>query len=406
MSSEPVVISGLGCVSPFGLGVDLLWESLVAGKDGIHPIERFDPAEHRVKVAGMVPESAVAAMDFPEDPTLRSADLGLRFSAWAVREALTSAGLTQSDLPPADTALVMATNFGPAEACEEMYASAAYGTEPDEEAIRESLLGHATACLGNLWGIAGPRVTLSLSCASGNAALGYATDLVRAGRAKVAVVCGYDVISEYCWSGLLALRTMTTDKVRPFDKNRSGTIFGEGAGAIVLETKSHARSRGREARVELAGHHTNNNAFHLTAPDKDGSSIVRAMMRALEDARVGPGEVDHVNAHATSTKYNDASETAAIKAVLGKRASEIPVNGIKSMIGHLMGAASIVETLVTARTIETGIVPPTINYQTPDPDCDLHYCTAGAEKHDVRCAISNSSGLGGSNSAVVLRRMP
>ena len=406
MSNEPVVITGMGCVSPYGLGVDLLWESLVAGKDAIHPIERFDAAESRVKVAGMVPEATLAAMDFPEDPSLATADLGLRYSAWAVREALGAAGLTQSDLPPADTALVMATNFGPSEACEEMYASAAYGTEPDAEALRESLLGHATAYLAGLWGINGPRATLSLSCASGNAALGYATDLVRAGRAKVAVVCGYDVLSEYCWSGLLALRTMTTDKVRPFDKGRSGTIFGEGAGAVVLETKSHAKSRSRDPRVELAGHHSNNNAFHLTAPDKDGASIVRAMMRALEDARVGPGEVDHVNAHATGTKYNDAAETAAIRTVLGKRASEIPVNGIKSMIGHLMGAASIVQSIVAARTVETGIVPPTINYQTPDPECDLHYCISGAEKHDVRCAISNSSGLGGSNSVVVLRRLP
>jgi 3-oxoacyl-(acyl-carrier-protein) synthase len=406
MSTEPIVITGMGAVTPFGVGVDVLWDNLVAGNDGLRPIERFDASDYRVKVGGCVPEADIRAMDFPEDPGIASKDLGLRFSARAIREALGAAGLAQDDLLKGDAALVIATNFGPAEACEELYAAAACGAECDCATLRESLLDYATVYLADLWGMTGPRATLSLSCASGNAALGYATDLLRAGRARIAVACGVDVIGEYAWSGLLALRTMTTDKVRPFDKTRSGTIFGEGAGAVVLETKSHAKARGAEPRVELAGHHSNNNAFHLTAPDKDGASIVRAMMRALEDARVGPGEVDHVNAHATATKYNDAAETAAIKTVLGKRASEIPINGIKSMIGHLMGAAGIVETIVAARTVETGIVPPTINFTTPDPACDLRYCTSGAEKHDVRCAVSNSSGLGGGNSVVVLRRLP
>jgi 3-oxoacyl-(acyl-carrier-protein) synthase len=409
----------MGAVTPYGRGVEALWEGLVAGRDALRPIERFDTSEYRVRLGGIVAESAIREFDFPEDPSIAKMDLGLRFCAQAVREAIQSAGLTRDDIAAGEAALVLATNFGPqglapwrrfaVGACPDVAA----GTVPQRMkqgdsplALRESLLEFAPAFIADLWGVGGPRAMITLSCASGNAALGYATDLLRAGRAKTAIVCGYDVISEYAWSGLLALRTMTTDKVRPFDKNRSGTIFGEGAGAMVLEAKSHARTRALEPRVELAGHHTNNNAFHLTAPDKDGASIVRAMMRALEDARVAPSEVDHVNAHATATKYNDKAETAAIKAVLGKRAGEIPVNGIKSMIGHLMGAASIVETIAAARTVETGVVPPTINFETPDPECDLHYCTSGAEKHDVRCAVSNSSGLGGCNSVVVLRRVP
>jgi 3-oxoacyl-(acyl-carrier-protein) synthase len=245
---------------------------------------------------------------------------------------------------------------------------------------------------------------ISLSCASGNAALAYACELLRRGRAEIALAAGYDLISEFAWSGLIALRTMTTGKIAPFDRNRSGTIFGEGAGVMVLETEERARARGFIPRVELAGHHTNNNAFHLTAPDKDGASIALAMKRALEDADCSPQEVDHVNAHGTATRYNDKTETAAIKTVLGKRAHEIPVNAIKSMTGHLMGAAGIVETIAAARTIETGIVPPPINFETPDPDCDLHYCTSGAEKHDVKRAVSISSGLGGCNSVIVLRR--
>ena len=398
MSSRPrIFITGTGAVTPFGTGVDVLWEGLVAGRDAIQPIERFDTTDYRVKSGGVVPATD---FDFPEDPGIQEMNLGLRFCARATREAIESAGLTRDDLTASNAAIAISTNFGNAQA----YQNALHDTDIAPEALRQSLLDFVPAFLGDLWGITGPRAMISLSCASGNAALAYAAELLRHGRADVAVVGGYDVVSEFAWSGLIALRTMTTGKITPFDRNRSGTIFGEGAGGMILETEAHAKARGAQSRVELAGHHTNNNAFHLTAPDKEGAAIVRAMKRALEDARCRPGSIDHVNTHGTATKYNDMTETAAIKTVLGPHAYDIPINSIKSMIGHLMGAASIVETIAAAKTIETGIVPPTIHFETPDPDCDLDYCTSGARTHDVRCAISNSSGLGGCNSVVVLRR--
>lgn len=399
---ERVVITGMGAVSPFGTGVEALWEGLTAGRDAIRPIERFDTTDYRVRVGGVVQDTR---FDFPEDPNLAEHDLALRFCARAVREAVESADLARNDIAASDAAIVLATNFGQAEAYQGICESSFQDAALDAEGLRQSLLEFAPSLLAGLWGVSGPRAMISLSCASGNAALAYATELLRRGRAELAVVGGYDLISEFAWSGLIALRTMTTKKIMPFDRNRSGTLFGEGAGVMVLETETHAAARGAKASVELAGHHTNNNAFHLTAPDKDGAAIVRAMGLALEDAGCRPEQVDHVNAHGTATAYNDRTETAAIRTVLGNRAYEIPVNSIKSMIGHLMGAASIVETIAAARTIETGVVPPTINFETPDADCDLHYCTSGAETREVRCAISNSSGLGGCNSAVVLRRL-
>ena len=399
--SQRVVITGMGAVTPFGTGLDVLWENLVAGADAIRPIERLDNDAYRVKSGGTVPDTS---FDFPECPALSEYDLGIQFCARSVREAVESASLTRDDLAASDSAIVLSTNFGQAESYQELCETSREDGEVDPEGLRQSLMEFAPSLLAGVWGITGARAMLSLSCASGNAALAYATQLLRMGRAEVAVVGGFDLVSEFAWSGLLALRTMTTKKITPFDANRSGTIFGEGAGAVILETEQHAKSRGVEPRIEVAGVHSNNNAHHLTAPDKEGAQIVRAMRCALEDAGCAPDEVDHVNAHGTATKYNDKTETAAIKAILGDHAYDVPINSIKSMTGHLMGAASIVETIVAARTIETGIVPPTINYETPDPECDLNYCTSGAENHDVKCAISNSAGLGGCNSVIVLRR--
>jgi 3-oxoacyl-(acyl-carrier-protein) synthase len=404
MNDRPrIVITGMGAVTPYGVGVDLLWKGLVAGRDAIRPITRFDTADYRVKLGGVVPETD---FDFPEDPSLSRLDLGLQFCARAVREAVESAGLTRDDIASADSAIVLSTNFGQAKTFQDVCETSLVDPSLTADAVRPGLLEFAPALLADLWGIRGARAMITLSCASGNAALGYAAELLRRRRADLVIVAGYDVISEFAWSGLLALRTMTSGKITPWDKNRSGTLFGEGAGVVILETQDHADARRAHPRVELAGHHTNNNAFHLTAPDKDGASLVRAMKLALDDARCLPADVDHVNAHGTATPLNDKTETAAIKTVLGKHAYDVPVNAVKSMIGHLCGAASIVETIAAALSCETGIVPPTINFQTPDPDCDLHYCTSGAERHNVRCAVSNSAGLGGCNSVVVLRAYP
>ena len=315
-----VLITGMGAVTPMGTGVEALWEGLISGRDAIGPIERFDTTDYRVKSGGVVPD---VDFDFPEDPKVAEYDLGIRFCARAIREALESAGLARDDVASSNAAIVLATNFGQAEAYQDVCQSALHDTAVDVEGLRQGLLEFAPRFFAELWGVKGPRAMLSLSCASGNAAVSYATELLRTGRAELAIAGGFDVISEFAWSGLLALRTMTTKKITPFDRNRSGTIFGEGAGVMILETEEHACAREAEASVEVAGHHTNNNAFHLTAPQVDGAVIVRAMLLALEDAGLSPGDVDHVNSHGTATRYNDKTETATPAVELLARAQRL-----------------------------------------------------------------------------------
>ncbi|NQT18993.1 MAG: beta-ketoacyl-[acyl-carrier-protein] synthase family protein, partial [Planctomycetes bacterium] len=253
-------------------------------------------------------------------------------------------------------------------------------------------------------GLAGPRINISLSCASGVAAIGYAVDLIRSGRARAAIACGYDELSFYAYSGLSALRAITPEIIRPFDKNRKGTIFSEGAGALVLEAIEPACERGADIYATVLGHAMNNDAYHMTAPDKSGRGIISVMKNALADAGADTDEVDHVNAHGTGTPFNDKTETTAVKEIFGERAYQIPITSMKSMMGHCMGASGALETIGAALTARDGIIPPTVNLETPDPECDLDYVPGEARRMSVRTVLCNSYGFGGTNAALVLRR--
>jgi 3-oxoacyl-[acyl-carrier-protein] synthase II len=215
---------------------------------------------------------------------------------------------------------------------------------------------------------------------------------------------GYDALSRFAWSGLSVLRTMTRDAVRPFDRNRDGTIFSEGAGALVVEEYGHAVGRGARIHAEVAGFGLNNNAFHMTAPAKEGAGSADVMRMALADAGMAPEEIDHINAHGTGTKPNDVTETQAIKAVFGGHASRMPVTSIKSTIGHMMGAAGSVEAIASILTMRDGVIPPTTNYVEPDPECDLDYVVNVKRTAGVRAVLSNSAGIGGCNAAVIFRK--
>ena len=393
-----IVVTGMGAVSPYGIGVETLWKSLAAGTDGVAEVTRLPVEGYRVRQGGQFKGNPEELGDCP------SGDLATRFLMTAAIEALLQAGLAGATRRDRPVGVVVATNFAQMEQGEKLMRALAEKTPCDGRALEAFRTESAGLALRRRLGLGGPVSVLSLSCASGNAALGAAAEMLRHGRAEIVLAGGYDAITEYAWAGLIALRTMSAGKIRPFDAQRDGTIFGEGSACMVLETEESARSRGVEVLAELAGYATNNNAFHLTAPEKDGKSIARAIARALEDGGIDPGEVDYVNAHGTATKYNDSTETMAIKEVLGRRAGEIPVNSIKSMIGHLMGAASVVEAVSTIRTLQTGIVPPTIHYEKPDPECDLDCVPNVAREYPVRIALNNSSGLGGCNSMVVFRK--
>jgi 3-oxoacyl-(acyl-carrier-protein) synthase len=380
------------------------WQGLIENRSGIGPITKFDTTGYRNENGGEV-------TDFAFDPTAfglpaeAEVDEATQFALVACAEALTDSGLELTDAL-ADSGLVLSTNFGGATAWEWFIENQPW----DEAEVAPALFGefafHSAADrAAEAFDLRGPVVTLSNSCSSGTSALGYAADLIRHGRAEVMLAGGYDTLSPSSLSGLSVLRTLTAEDIRPFDRNRSGTLFGEGAGVLVVERRAHAEARGARIYAEILGYGVNNNAYHLTAPDKGGEGMVHALRLAFAEARIVPEEIDYVNAHGTGTPYHDVAETLAIKAVLGDHAYRIPVSSIKAATAHPMAAAGSLEAIASVLAMRDGIVPPTLNYETPDPDCDLDYVPHAAREATVRCVLSISAGIGGNNAAVIVRRV-
>jgi len=395
MSQHPprLVITGLGAIAPNGNSVAELWEGLVAGRCAIGPITHFDASPFRNANGGEV-------RNFPlPDP---EASRAKAYALAAIEQAIADAGLEGDALRQAG--IVLATNFGGCEHGEKLVAARQRGQTPDPRWLEEFDFSAAARAAARRWGLRGPSATLSLSCASGVAAIGYAVDLIREGRCAAAVAGGYDELALMSYSGLSALRAITPEIIRPFDKNRQGTMFSEGAGVVVVESLDSAKARGATIHAEVRGHAMNNDAFHMTAPDTSGKGIIAVMRGALDDAGVKPEDIQHVNAHGTGTPYNDKIETAAIKAVFNAHAYRLAITANKSMLGHTCGAAGTLESIATIKTLQTGIVPPTIHCATPDPECDLDYVPNVARRCDVRLALCNAYGIGGTNAAIVLAR--
>lgn len=383
----------MGAVSSMGDGVGALWDGLKSGRSGIRKITLFDASPYRNELGGPVD-------GYDPDPADPRA---LRFLDAAAAEAVADAGLAANGpFDPERAAIVLGTNFGGMSAAERMMVPGSAGL-PDEGLSAYSF-GAAADRVAARTGFAGPRTVLSLACASGAAALGQAMDLIRLDRADVVLAGGFDELSEFCYAGLSALRAITPEIVRPFDKNRKGTLFGEGAGVFVVESADHAAARGAAAYVECIGRSLNNDAYHMTAPEKEGKGIAALMRSALDDAGIRREDVGHINCHGTGTPYNDVIETRAIKAVFGDHAKRLLLTANKSMIGHGQGASGALETISAIHTLREGIVPPTVNYQTPDPECDLDCCPNEPRETDVAVALSNSYGIGGTNACVVLKR--
>ena len=391
--SSRLVITGLGAIAPNGNSVAEFWEGLCAGRYAIAPITHFDASPFRNANGG-----EVRSFPLPDPGGSRAKAYALA----AIEQAIADAGLDADALRTAG--IVLATNFGGCEHGEKLLAARHRGEAPDPRWLAEFDFQAAAVAAARRWGLRGPTATLSLSCASGVAAIGYAADLIREGRCQRVVAGGYDELALMSYSGLSALRAITPEIIRPFDKNRQGTMFSEGAGVVVVESLESALARGAAIHAEVLGHAMNNDAFHMTAPDTRGKGIVAVIRGALDDAGVKPADVQHVNAHGTGTQYNDRIETAAIKAVFNAHAQKLAITANKSMIGHTCGAAGTLESICTIRTLQTGIVPPTIHYETPDPECDLDYVPNQARKCDVRLALCNAYGIGGTNAAVVLAR--
>ncbi len=407
MTEHRVVITGLGAITPLGLTAEEFWEGLVNGRSGIGPITLFDASSYQTKVAG-----EVKGFDPTEYMSLKRVDRTARCSHFAIaaaKMALESARLDMSQETPERVGTVIATTGGVALLVDQGEVIKKRGPNRiDPLLITKMAASMVPAQVGLEIGAKGLNCSLNSACASGSDALATALSHLRLGHADVIIAGGAEMqvtpiaIASIGVVKALAQNNDVEKASRPFDLNRGGFVFGEGAGMLVIETEEHARRRGAPILAELAGAGWSFDAYNETAPEAEQQAV--AMRMALADAGISPEEVDYINAHGTGTKLNDAAETEAIKMVFGKRAYKVPVSSNKSMIGHLACAAGAVEAVACVLTIQNGIIPPTINYETPDPDCDLDYVPNQARHQRVDVCLSNSFGMGGQNCCVVIRR--
>jgi len=384
--SQRIFVTGMGAITPLGFSVNETWRGLLAGHSAIGPLDLFDLGGISCTQAGQI-------RHFTPPAAIPVADRATGFAVAACMEALAQASIFPNrnqepgirNVPP--IALVTATNFGTLD----HNASALVNEGPFATADR----------LATALNLTGPRATITLSCAAGAAGLAYAAGLIRHHRAARVLVVGYDAISRFAWSGLCALRTMTKDRVRPFDLNRNGTIFSEGAAALLLESETSCHDRPAAPLAELLGWGTNNNGFHITAPSPRGAGSALAMRQALRRASLTPDAIDHINAHGTGTKANDATESQAIADVFGAHAPRIPVTALKSSLGHMLGAAGTIEAVASVLSLREGVIPPTTNFETPDPECAVNLVIHRPREANLRYVLSNSAGIGGCNAAVI-----
>ena len=380
---DPVAILAAGVTTPVGADLDAFWSGLVTGADGITTIERFRVGDLRVARGGEIKKVRLRTGPMP-----RCRASALLFAA--ADDLLARARL---DVAAERLAVVVGTALGGVEQLEE-----ALGGEPGLRSAAGALYDAPAHALARRLGARGPVLTVSTACASGATALGVGADLVRAGLADRVVAGGYDVLCRFVMRGFDALRSLTRERVRPFDRRRSGLLLGEAAALVLLAPETAAGPRlGR-----VLGHASASDGSHIAAPDPDGRGLEWAIRGALADAGLGPGAVDFVSAHGTGTLLNDRIETAVLKRVLGARAHAVPVNSIKGALGHTMGAAAALEAVMCLLASREGLVPPTLGYEEADPLCDLDYVAAAARAARPRVSLSTSLGFGGCNAALIL----
>jgi 3-oxoacyl-[acyl-carrier-protein] synthase II len=410
--SARVVVTGMGAVTPLGLGVEETWQGLVEGRSGIGPITSFDPSAFPVRIMG-----ELKGFDPGNYMDAKEAKRMARFSQLAVaaaKEAVEDAGLIISESNAEDVGVVLGTGIGGGLVeSEETYRIL------QEKGIRRvpplfipSMMPNAAAHhVGCAFGIKGYTSTVIAACASGTQGIGEGARAIRDGSASVVIAGGTEsTVCELALAGICAMRAVSKrndepEKAsRPFDAERDGFVSGEGCGILVLEGLNHALERGARIHAEVLGYGVTTDAYHVSAPDPEGKGSALAMRRAIADAGLDPKHIQYINAHATATPIGDPAEVVAIKSVFGSRAYEIPVNATKSMIGHLLGASGAVEAVATIMTIQEGVLHPTINQETPDPDCDLDSVPNLARKADIDIALKNSFGFGGQNACLVIGR--
>ena len=411
MYGNRVVVTGLGAITPIGNTVDEYWTNLLNGVSGAARITSFDPSELPVQIAAEV--KGFDPGNYMDRKAAKRMERFAQFSIAASGEALRSANLEVNESNAWDIGAVIATGGGGIGAvADETETLITRGWERVGPMMVPLMIANMASCQVSMhYGIKGPVVTNTAACAAGVYSMFEALHFLRRGDAVALVAGGTEsailplAFVSMARTGALSRRNDDPRTAsRPFDKDRDGFVFGEGAGILVLETLDHARSRGARILAELAGASITADAYHVSAPEPSGESAKRAILKAIKDADLQPEDIDYVCAHGTSTPLNDASETKALKMALGDHAYEIPASSVKSMIGHLLGAAGALSAVATVKTIETGCVPPTINQFTRDPDCDLDYVAWKPRKADVRNVLVNGFGFGGQNSVAVFKK--
>ena len=411
---QRVVVTGVGAVTPLGSTTQAYWDGLVAGRSGVRTITAFDASKYATRIAGEVPDFEVERW-IPDRKEARRLGRFSQFAIAASKQALEDAGLTVDEAKRDRIGVSLGSGMGALGVIEEQNQVLAT-RGPDRVSPFTVPLMIPNMAAGNVaiaLGVRGPNVCTVTACASGSHAVGDAFKILQRGEADVMLAGGTEsVITPLGIAAFSNARTLSerndepTKASRPFELHRDGFVMGEGSGIVVLETLEHAQARGARIYAEVVGYGLTGDAYHMTAPAPGGEGIARAMRIALADAGLATTDVDYVNAHGTSTPLNDKLETQAMKAVFGERAYQLPLSSVKSMTGHLLGAAGGIEAVATALTIHHGIMPPTINYETPDPECDLDYVPNVARKGDVRVAMSNNMGFGGHNASLVFRKLP
>ena len=412
MNQNRVVITGLGAITALGCSVDLLWDGLLAGRSGIRRINSFDPCNLPCQIGGEIPD--FNPKDYIDRRDIRRLPRSSQIALASAIQAVKDAGLPEIMRNPERAGVVFGTALGGIDSLiEGLELFRSTGISRIRPFVLPSgipnLAGFAIAkrfqCLG-------PNSTVVTACATGTQTLGEGTELIRRGTADIIIAGGTEsVMQDYSIAGFSVMRALPTNfnnnpekASMPFDANREGFVFSEGAAAVVLENLDHALERNATIIAEVAGHASSSDGFHIAAPDPEGRGPMRAMKWAIEDAGLTPEDINYINPHGSSTPLNDCMETRAIKGVLGDHAYEIPISSTKSMLGHAMGASGTIEAIACILAIRDGKIPPTINYETPDPECDLDYVPNEARSYPVKVALSNSFGLGGQNACLVIKQ--
>ena len=411
MKKRRAVITGIGVLAPNGNSLVEYWDALIAGKSGIAPIQSFDAENLSVRIAGEL--SGFNPEDHLDRREIRKLDPFSIYALVTSQEAISHSGLDQSDVNKERVSVIIGSGVGGIQTLENQHGifSNRGQRRVSPYFVPKMITNIAAGQIAIHHGFQGPNHTVVSACASGTDAIGSATRTIQYGDADVVVTGGVEAsITGLCIAGFANMRALSTRNddptgaSRPFDADRDGFVLGEGAASIILEEAEHARSRGASILAEVAGYGSTDDAFHITQPSEGGKGAIAAMQHALSDAQLGVEDVDYINAHGTSTPFNDKTESAAITTLFGEHAKKVKVSSTKSMIGHSLGASGALEAAACVQAISHNILPPTINYSTPDPECTLDYVPNTAQEAEVNVAMSNSFGFGGHNGVIVLKR--